>query len=48
MTKEELFKKGKYTLANNELIENGRIKTVNLSEFEYIEDNQIKYRKKKN
>lgn len=45
MTKEELFKKGKYTLANNELIENGRIKTVNLSEFEYIEDNQIKYRK---
>jgi len=45
MTKEELFKKGKYTLANNELIENGRIKTVNLSEFEYIEDNQVKYRK---
>nr|DAY41988.1 MAG TPA: hypothetical protein [Caudoviricetes sp.] len=45
MTKEELFKKGKYTLANNELIENGRIKTVILSEFEYIEDNQIKYRK---
>jgi len=45
MTKEELFEKGKYTLANNELIENGRIKTVNLSEFEYIEDNQVKYRK---
>ncbi len=45
MTKEELFEKGKYTLANNELIENGKIKTVNLSEFEYIEDNQIKYRK---
>lgn len=45
MTKEELFEKGKYTLANNELIENGKIKTVTLSEFEYIEDNQIKYRK---
>lgn len=45
MTKEELFEKGKYTLANNELIENGKIKTVNLSEFEYIEDNQIKYNK---
>jgi len=45
MTKEELFEKGKYTLANNELIENGKIKTVNLSEFEYIEDNQVKYRK---
>ncbi len=45
MTKEELFKKGKYTLANNELIENEKIKTVTLSEFEYIEDNQIKYRK---
>ena len=44
-TKEELYKAGKYTLAENELIENGRIKAVELSEFEYIEDNQIKYRK---
>jgi len=44
-TKEELYKGGKYTLAENELIENGKIKTVELSEFEYIEDNQIKYRK---
>ena len=44
-TKEELYKAGKYTLAENELIENGKIKTVELSEFEYIEDNQIKYRK---
>ena len=44
-TKEELYKAGKYTLAENELIENGKIKTVELSDFEYIEDNQIKYRK---
>ena len=44
-TKEELYKVGKYSLAENELIENGKIKTVELSEFEYIEDNQIKYRK---
>ena len=27
------------------MIENGKIKTVELSEFEYIENNQIKYRK---
>ena len=44
-TKEELYKAGKYTLAENELIENGKIKVVQLSEFEYIENNQIKYRK---
>ena len=44
-TKEELYKAGKYTFAENELIENGKIKTVELSEFEYIENNQIKYRK---
>ena len=44
-TKEELYKAGKYTLAENELIENRKIKAVELSEFEYIEDNQIKYRK---
>ena len=44
-TKEELYKAGKYTLAENELIENGKIKTVELSEFEYIENNQIKYRR---
>ena len=46
-TKEELYKAGKYTLAENELIENGKIKIIELSEFEYIEDNQIKYRKEK-
>jgi len=44
-TKEELYKAGKYTLAENELLENGKIKTVELSEFEYIENNEIKYRK---
>ena len=44
-TKEELYKAGKYILAENELIENGKIKTVELSEFEYIEDNQIKFKK---
>ena len=44
-TKEELYKVGKYSLAENELIENGKIKTVELSEFEYIENNQIKYKK---
>ena len=45
MTKEELYAVGRYILANNEIIENNKIITVNLSEFEYIEDNQIKYRK---
>ena len=45
MRKEELYAVGRYTLANNEIIENNKIITVNLSEFEYIEDNQIKYRK---
>lgn len=45
MTKEELYAVGRYTLASNEMIENGKIKTINLSEFEYIEDNQVKYRK---
>ena len=44
-TKEELYRAGKYTLAENELLENGKIKTAELSEYEYIEDNQIKYRK---
>ena len=44
-TKEELYRAKKYTLTENELLENGKIKTVELSEFEYIENNQIKYRK---
>ena len=46
-TKEELYKAGKYTLAENELIENGKIKTVELSEFEYIENNVVKLDRKK-
>ena len=44
-TKEELYKAGKYTLDENEIVDNEKIKTVELSEFEYIENNQIKYRK---
>lgn len=44
-TKEELYKAGKYILADNELVENNQIKTVELSEFEHIEDNQVKYKK---
>ena len=43
--KEELYKAGKYNLDENELIEDGKIKTVELSEFEYIENNEIKYKK---
>lgn len=46
-TKEELYKVGKYTLAENELLENGKIKTVELSEFEYIENNIIKLNREK-
>ena len=42
MTKEELYTVGKYTLADNELVENNKIKTVELSEFEYIENNTVK------
>ncbi len=46
-TKEELYKDGKYILAKNELIESGKIKTVELSEFEYIEDNAVKLNREK-
>ena len=42
MTKEELYALGKYNLADNELIENNKIKAVELSEFEYIENNTVK------
>ncbi len=45
MTKDELYKNGKYQLSENELIENGKIKTVSLSEYEYIENNQIKFKR---
>lgn len=46
-TKEELYKAGKYTLDENELIENGKIKVVQLSEYEYIENNVIKLNREK-
>lgn len=46
-TKEELYKAGKYILAENELVEDGKIKTVELSEFEYIENNTVKLDRKK-
>ena len=42
MSKEELYAVGKYTLADNELIENNKIKTVELSECEFIENNTVK------
>lgn len=42
MSKEELYAVGKYTLADNELVENNKIKAVELSEFEYIENNTVK------
>ncbi|WP_304176698.1 hypothetical protein [Leptotrichia trevisanii] len=47
MTKEELYTVGKYTLADNELIENNKIKTVELSECEYVENNTIKLKREK-
>lgn len=46
-TKEELYKAGKYILAENELVEDGKIKTVELSEFEYIENNVVKLNREK-
>lgn len=46
-TKEELYKVGKYSLSSNEIIENGKIKTVELSEFEYIDNNKIKLNRDK-
>ena len=46
-TKEELYKAGKYILSSNEIVENGKIKTIKLSEFEYIEDNKIKLNRNK-
>ncbi|WP_315522121.1 hypothetical protein [Leptotrichia wadei] len=46
MSKEELYAIGKYTLADNELVENNKIKAVELSEFEYIENNTVKLNRK--
>ena len=45
MSKEELYKVGKYTLSENELIEGGKIKAVELSEYEYTENNQVKFKR---
>ena len=42
MSKEELYAVGKYTLADNELVENNKIKTVELSECEFIENITVK------
>lgn len=47
MTKEDLYAVGKYTLADNELVENNKIKTVELSECEFIENNTVKLDRKK-
>lgn len=40
-SKDELYQQGKYTLAYNELIENDIIKTIELKQFEYIENNKV-------
>ena len=47
MTKEELYKAGKYSLADNELVENNKIKTVELCDCEYIENNTVKLDREK-
>lgn len=47
MTKNELYAVGKYNLAANELVENNKIKTVELSECEFIEDNIVKLNREK-
>ena len=47
MTKEELYKTGKYTLADNEIFADGEVKTVELSECEYVENNVIKLNREK-
>ncbi len=47
MTKDELYKVGKYHLSENELVENGKIKTVQLDTYEFIENNEIKLNREK-
>ena len=47
MSKEELYKAGKYTLSENEIIENGKIKSIELCDCEYIEDNTVKLDREK-
>ena len=43
--KDELYAEGLYVPASNEIVENGKIRTVTLSKYEYIEDNQIKFKR---
>lgn len=45
MTKEELYKQGKYNLASNERLIDGKIKAEILDNFEYIENDQIKFKR---
>ena len=45
MTEEELYKQGKYNLASNERLIDGKIKAEILDDFEYIENNQIKFKR---
>ena len=45
MTKEELYKQGKYNLGSNERLIDGKIKAEILDDFEYIENNQIKFKR---
>ena len=47
MSKEELYKAGKYTLSENEIFEGNKIKTVELCDCEYIENNQVKLDREK-
>ena len=46
-TKEELYKAGKYILSENEIFEGNKIKTVELCDCEYIENNQVKLDREK-
>ena len=45
MTKEERYELGKYSLASNERLIDGKIKAEILSDFEYIENDQIKFKR---
>ena len=47
MSKEELYKQGKYILSENEIFEGNKIKTVELCDCEYIENNQVKLDREK-
>lgn len=45
--KEELYTEGLYTLEYDEIIQDGKIKKVELSQYEYIEDNKVKFDREK-